>query len=76
MNKTIAEVEKQLRWYADQEGHHQQAAALAGIAMIDAVRKFDESSGRLSKWMLWLTVAIGALTVIQIVITVVPLLRH
>ena len=68
MKKTIADVEASLEFYANQEAHEGKPAALAGIAMLHAVREFDRSSGLMSKRMLWLTVAIGILTMIQIAI--------
>jgi hypothetical protein len=75
MKKTIADVEAELGWFADQPAHDGKAAALAGVAMLHAVRDFDNSSGRLAKRMLWLTVAIGVLTLIQIAIGLANLFK-
>jgi hypothetical protein len=74
MKKTIADVESELGWYVDQAAHSDKAAALAGMAMLHAVRDFDRTSERLTMRMIWLTVAIAFLTVFQIVIALVPLL--
>jgi hypothetical protein len=70
MNKSIAVVEQELGWYADQQAIDGKAAALAGIAMLHAVREFDKSSSRVATRMLWLTVAIGVLTAGQITVGV------
>lgn len=75
MKKTIADVEAELVWYADQGAHPDKAAALAGVAMLHAVREFDRSTGKLAMRMMWLTVGIAFLTLFQIVIALVSLSR-
>ena len=49
---------------------HMELLMRATVRVSEDVRKFDRSSTKLAKRMLWLTVAIGALAVAQVVVGV------
>ena len=69
-------IEKQLQWFVDNPTVSAgPAAALAGIAVLNAVREFDKSSGTLARRMLWLTAVLTLLTVVLVVLTGVLLFR-
>jgi len=74
--KPIEAVEGELNWYASQQAIEGKAAALAGVAMLHAVREFDRSSTKLGNRMWWLSVVIGVLTAMQIVLALIALLQR
>lgn len=69
-------IEKQLQWFVDNPTvSASPAAALAGIAVLKAVREFDNSSGTLGRRMVWLTAVLRLLTVVLVVLTLMLAFR-
>lgn len=66
---TDDDLEKELNWSYENHRGDARVTAAAGIAVLRAINKFDCSSGRLARAMVWMTAALVVFTSVLVWLT-------